>query len=91
MAEERVGIRELKTQFSRYLRRVKAGGTVIITERGKPVGRLVPVSPEPEHRLRELVETRVVAWDGQKLKPVTPTAQVHGECPVSDLLLEDRE
>ena len=30
MAEERVGIRELKTQFSRYLRPVKAGGTVII-------------------------------------------------------------
>jgi len=56
MAEVRVGIRELKSQFSRYLRRVKAGATVIITEPGKPVGRLMPLHPEPERRMIELIE-----------------------------------
>jgi len=91
MAEVRVGIHELKSQFSRYLRRVKAGATVIITERGKPVGRLVPLRPEPEHRMQELIEAGVVAWNGQKLKPVMPSAHVQAEYRIADLLLENRE
>jgi prevent-host-death family protein len=33
----------LKSQLSRYLRRVKAGEEVIVTERGVPIARLVPV------------------------------------------------
>jgi prevent-host-death family protein len=37
-----VGVRELKAQLSEYLRRVKAGETVIITERGRPIGGIVP-------------------------------------------------
>jgi prevent-host-death family protein len=39
MRQITVGIREIKGQFSRYLRQVKAGATVVITERGTPVGR----------------------------------------------------
>ena len=42
MSEIRVGIRELKTRLSEYMRKVKAGQTVIITERGKPVGQILP-------------------------------------------------
>ncbi|WP_374687443.1 type II toxin-antitoxin system Phd/YefM family antitoxin [Promineifilum sp.] len=40
--DERVGIRELKSGLSEYLRRVKAGETIVITERGRPIGRIVP-------------------------------------------------
>ncbi len=91
MAEVRVGIRELKTQFSRYLHRVKAGTTIIITERGKAVGRLSPLGQEPEHRMQELIEAGLIAWNGQRLKAITPPAQVYGKRTVSDLLLENRE
>ena len=42
--EMEAGIRELKSKLSAYMRRVKAGETVVITERGKPIGRIVPVS-----------------------------------------------
>lgn len=42
MTEMTVGIRDLKAQLSNYLRQVKAGATLIITERGRPVGRIVP-------------------------------------------------
>jgi len=38
-----VGIREAKINFSRILRRVRHGAEVVITDRGKPVGRIVPV------------------------------------------------
>jgi prevent-host-death family protein len=39
---ERVGVRELRQNLSRYLRRVEAGETLDVTERGRPVARLVP-------------------------------------------------
>lgn len=49
-------VAELKAQLSRYLSRVKAGEEILVTERGTPVARLVPVgASRPEHeRLRDL-------------------------------------
>lgn len=37
-----VGIRELKNKLSEYLRIVRAGETVFVTDRGKVVAELVP-------------------------------------------------
>jgi len=39
---ESIGVRELRQHASRYLARVKAGETLQITDRGRPVARLVP-------------------------------------------------
>ncbi len=38
-----VGIRQLRSHLSDYLDEVKAGHEVVITERGRPVARIVPV------------------------------------------------
>jgi prevent-host-death family protein len=38
-----VGVRELRQNLSRYLDRVKAGETLIVTEHGREVARLVPL------------------------------------------------
>ena len=43
-----VGIRDLTARLSEYLRQVKAGETVIITEHGRPIGRIVPEPESPE-------------------------------------------
>jgi prevent-host-death family protein len=91
MTQAVVGIRELKAQLSSYVQRVKAGDTVVITERGKAIGRIVPMERSVEERLQELVAVGVVDWNGQKLEPVTPVARTRGQKTVSDLLLEDRE
>lgn len=42
---DRVGVRDLNQNTSRYLARVKAGETIEVTEHGRPVARLVPVQP----------------------------------------------
>jgi len=42
MTETTVGVRELKTRLSEYLRRVKTGETILITEHGQPVACIVP-------------------------------------------------
>ena len=77
-----IGIRELRQNASEYIRRVKAGETVIITERGKPVAHLVP--PKPMSRLEQLIaEGRVREaeepgglddWEPIELPPGSPSA-----------------
>jgi prevent-host-death family protein len=86
-----VGIRELKARLSAYIRQVKAGGTVVIVERGTPVGRIVPVIPSVEARAQKLVEAGLVVWSGRRLAPAAPVARARGQRMVADLLLEDRE
>ena len=36
-------VSDLKARLSEYLKRVKGGAEILITDRGKPVARLVPV------------------------------------------------
>jgi len=91
MTQTTVGIRDLKARLSSYMRQVKDGATLVITERGKPIGRIVPVSLSVETRLRELIQAGLVAWSGRKLMPMDPVARTRGRRTVADLLLEDRE
>jgi prevent-host-death family protein len=39
---EKVGVRELRQNLSKYLHRVKDGESLVVTERGREVARLVP-------------------------------------------------
>lgn len=41
-----IGVRELKAKLSEFLGRVEAGESLIVTDRGRPVARLVPFSAE---------------------------------------------
>jgi prevent-host-death family protein len=43
-----VGARELKTRLGTYLRRVRAGQRIVVTERGTPVAELRGLGPEDE-------------------------------------------
>jgi prevent-host-death family protein len=40
-----VALREANQQFAKYVRAVEAGESFVITRRGKPVARLVPIEP----------------------------------------------
>jgi len=43
-------ISELKAHLSDYLKQVKSGGEVLVTDRGKPVARIVPISNKTRSR-----------------------------------------
>ena len=90
MGEITVGARELKNRLSEYLRRVKAGETIIITERGKPVGQIMPIQADLSHRLKKLVEVGVIEWNGEALLAYQPKAINRSEHLLSDLVVEDR-
>lgn len=90
MAELRVGIRELKARLSEYLREVKAGRSIVITERGQAVGRLVPDNQSLDDKLLAMVKSGRADWNGKRLKPMKPAARVKKGHSVAALLVEDR-
>ena len=55
------GITELKASFSETLARVKAGEEVLVTEHGRPIAKIVPLSSAtPEAATEELVRAGVL-------------------------------
>ncbi len=94
MKQKTIGIREFKEQLSGHIKEVKNGATLVITERGKPVARLLPVAPAGapiEAKLHQLVEAGVISWSGRKLSPTVPTIPVRGSKTVAEMLIEDRD
>lgn len=62
-------VSKLKASLSEYLLKVKAGEEIIVTERGKPIARLVPVAPSeaiPEY-LREMEKKGLISIGTGKL------------------------
>jgi len=51
----KVGVRELRQNLSVYLRRVKAGESLDVTERGETVARLTPIPPKTLSPLQVLI------------------------------------
>ena len=88
---EQVGIRELRQNLSVYLRRVEAGETLEVTERGKPVALLTPLPG------RQSILDRLIA-EGHA-QPATepwstmppPLPAIPGEKTLSEILQEMRE
>lgn len=87
-----VGARELKTRLGAYLRRVREGRTVLVTDRGEPVAELrpLPVSKSVSATLLKLSSTRAVTLPLSKamlkFRPVRSTGRT-----VSDAVIEGRE
>lgn len=90
MSEVRVGIRELKNKLSEYIRRVKKGQTVIVTERGNVVAQLIPPRQTIEERIWAMVDAGLADWNGEKMKPYQPKIVNRSEKLMSDIILEDR-
>jgi prevent-host-death family protein len=66
------GIAELKSRLSAYLARVRAGEEVVVTDRGRPIARLVPVrapGSEMESELRDLARAGVVRIGSGAIPP----------------------
>lgn len=91
MEQTKVGIRELKENLSKYMAKVKSGQSIVITEHGKPVGRIIPEVKSLEERVEALRQAGVIAWSGKKLKRIKPPAVNHSDKLVSDIVIEMRE
>ncbi len=90
-----VGSRELKTRLGSYLRKVRAGATLVVTDRGRPVAELRPIGSGKgtlEDRLAELAAIGVVSWKGiVGAFPTAPPPLRMGTKRLSSALKEGRE
>jgi prevent-host-death family protein len=91
MSQTSVSIRELKSRLSHYLRQARAGESVVITDRGVPIGRIVPIEPDLEGRIAALRAAKLLQWSGRRLAARKPTVRVPAGKSVAALLVEDRE
>ena len=90
-----VGSRELKNRLGRYLGMVGKGETIIVTDRGKPVARILPPIPASsdtssmDEILAQLeAEGHLRRGTGRfkKIKPI----RLKGK-PMSQMIIEDRD
>ncbi len=91
MAQLLVSIRELKSRLSHYLRLTRNGESVVITDHGVPIGRIVPMGQSLGERLAAMQESGLAQWSGRKLRRRKPVANLLGRKTVAQLLVEDRE
>jgi prevent-host-death family protein len=87
---ETVGIRELKTHLSRYLKRVRTGARLLVTERGRSIATINPVdTPVEVDWAHELVAEGHAHWNGGKPTGAKRPANIRGST-ASSIVLEDR-
>jgi prevent-host-death family protein len=64
-----VGIFEAKTHFSALVTEVEAGETIVVTKKGKPVARIVPIAERKRRDFGNGDERIVIADDFDELPP----------------------
>jgi prevent-host-death family protein len=89
--EKRIGIRELKSTLSECVREVRAGRTIVVTDHGQPVARIIPEGVSLRERIEALKRAGTIAWSGRRLRPAKPAGKVRGGKTVADLVVENRE
>ncbi len=84
-----VGIRELRASLSRYLKRVRRGDIIDVTDHGEVVARIIPAAV-PEN-VAELLASGRATWSGKRFTaPESPVRLKRGAPTVAEAIAEDR-
>jgi prevent-host-death family protein len=83
-----VGVRELRDHLSEYLDDVESGGELIVTERGRPVARLV--SAEGGSALERLVAAGIESPPSRRREPSSSFGRVRARGDLVKFVLEQR-
>jgi prevent-host-death family protein len=86
-----VGIRELKANLSRHLKRVRSGARLVVTERGRAIASIQPIdTPDDVDWAHAFVASGRAQWSGGKPEGTKPLVRLKGHKTVSDAVIEDR-
>jgi prevent-host-death family protein len=87
----RVGIRELKQNASSVIRRVVNGESVEVTDRGRPVARILPIhAADPYDRLAADGEISIGNGRWTEIDPLPPLPGRSLSDALADLRADDR-
>jgi len=88
---ETVGVKELRDNLSRILKKVESGEIVRVLRHGKGIVEIRPVSTSPELELAHRLEARGFLRGGSgRIGPVKSVRNLKPDMPVSDFVIEDR-
>ena len=95
---ENVGSTELKNELNSYLKKVKSGAKFLITERGRPIARIVPLTDSDdtstESIIAELLNKGLLTLsrglDNEQLLSPKPIIKLSG-ISASDIIIKDRD
>jgi prevent-host-death family protein len=84
------GVRDLKNNLSQYLREVKKGRSIRVTERGKIVATIIPTREHPDKtKLQKLARAGLGTWSGGKPKGASRSVIIKGKT-VGEIVIEER-
>ena len=88
-----VGVRELKTHLSWYLKKVRAGATLDISDRGRTIATIQPAVTKADIAwVHQLVAEGKARWSGSRsLGARRPVRLRPGSRTASDVVLEGRD
>jgi prevent-host-death family protein len=87
---ETVGIRELKTNLSRHLKRVRSGARLLVTERGRSIATIAPVDVPDAGWVTDLIADGRAQWSGGKPAGASDPVTLSGRRSASSVVIEDR-
>lgn len=81
---ETIGIRELRQNASIWVAKAEGGVTVQITDRGRPVARLVPLTPVERARDKLIAEGQLIPANAPRV-PLSAAHLIEGQSLTSIL------
>ena len=82
---------ELKNRLGTYLEEVRGGKTIIVTDRGRRIGRLIPEGDPDEAVLQRLMASDLVKRPPQEIRLPRPIRVRRRGKPLSQIIVEQRE
>ncbi|MGH8935913.1 MAG: type II toxin-antitoxin system Phd/YefM family antitoxin [Acidimicrobiia bacterium] len=82
-----VGIRELRDHLSTYLKKVRGGEELVVTDRGRAVARVVPLAEE--RSIDRLVAEGLVT-PAKQARRSRPRRPIEADGSVTDLVTDQR-
>ncbi|HVB39331.1 MAG TPA: type II toxin-antitoxin system prevent-host-death family antitoxin [Terriglobales bacterium] len=93
-AAKTVGVREAKNRLSALLKAVRRGQEWVITDRGEPVARLVPLAAKEltlDERIQRLEAAGILTRRNPNARPLPPPIRIEPPGIAQRWLQEDRD
>lgn len=87
-----IGVKELRDNLSRFIKRVERGEVIRVLRHGKRVLELRPIIKSAEQNFVDRLKKKgIVSGGSGKISSVKSVKNLKPEKPVSDIIIEDRK
>jgi prevent-host-death family protein len=88
----KIGLREANQHFSKYVKMIRYGKEVVLTDRGKPLAVIKPIHHKEiteEERIKQLEDQGILKRTKKTKMPLHKLVTLEGK-PLSEIIAEER-